>query len=147
MREDQTGFPFHRGRIDQLFAVRQILEYKHALHKLTIDVFRNREMAFDSIRRTILHPCFSSEYVPGKFTLPFWSVDCNNRNSVRACDNLSPKFTMRNGVRQGCPLSPSLFTSVIGVVTEITLSSSENDGIDIYSNGNLSRNMRTTLCC
>lgn len=57
---------------------------------------------------------------------------------ARANGDLSPEFTTRNAVHEGCPISPLLSNFVIEMITKIGLSLCENSGIDIRSDRNLS---------
>lgn len=59
------------------------------------------------------------------------------RNRVRDYGKLLLVFIARSGVRQSFILSSFLSNFVTGIIMEITLSSCENDDIDIYSNSRL----------
>lgn len=57
----------------------------------------------------------------------------NGSIRVNLCINRSFQFTMRGGVRQGCPLSAFLSNFAFGMPTELVLSYCENSGIDVSS--------------
>jgi sorting nexin-29 len=94
---------------DQIFYIRQIpekkWEYNGTVHQLFIDF----KKAYDSVTREALYNILADFGIPRKLD---WLIKMclNETNSrVRIGKNLSDKFTVQNGLKQGDALSPLLF--------------------------------------
>jgi hypothetical protein len=93
---------------DQIFYIRQILEkkweYNDTVHQLIIDF----KKAYDSVRREVLYNILNEFGIPRK-VIGLIKM-CLNETYSRVCigKNLSDKFTVQNGLKQGDALSPFL---------------------------------------
>lgn len=68
-------------------------------------------------------------------TCIFQSLCANNRSQFRAWDDLSLEFTIRGSVHLGRFLSPFVFNFIVKLTIKMVLSSYENIGVDICSDG------------
>ena len=116
-REEKAGLRKGRGCIDQIFALRNIieqclewnfpqcLEWNFPLYINFIDF----KKAFDSLHRDTVWKIVRSYGVPPKLVtlieLFYQHFEC----SVIVNGNLSEWFPVQSGVRQGCIISPMLF--------------------------------------
>ena len=66
------------------------------------------------------------------------SLYSHSRGCVRVYDSLSPEFTTKSGVRQGCPISPFLFNFVIDSPPETAFSLSPHSGVQLLPGGTVS---------
>ena len=122
LRSEQAGFRKGKGCIDQIFALRNIieqcLEWNYPLYINFID-FRK---AFDSVHRNSLWKILESYGVPRKMAqlikVFYEKFEC----SVIVDGSLSDWFAVNSGVRQGCILSPILFLVVIDWIMRNTTS-------------------------
>lgn len=113
LRKEQAGFRKGKGCIDQIFALRNIieqcLEWNAPLHIVFVDF----KKAFDSIHRPSLWRILRSYGLPEKIVclikLLYEGFEC----SVIVDNSLSEWFPVETGVRQGCILSPILFIIAI----------------------------------
>jgi hypothetical protein len=93
---------------DQILCIHQLLEkkweYTVTLHQLFIDF----KKAYDSVRREALYNILIEFGIPRK--LVGLIKMCLHETYSRVCigKNLSDKFTIRNGLKQGDALSPLL---------------------------------------
>ena len=122
LRCEQAGFRKGRGCIDQIFALRNIieqsLEWNHPLYINFIDF----QKAFDSVHRDSLWKILLSYGVPSKIVNMIRVFYEKFRCSVLLDGILSEWFDVNSGVRQGCILSPILFLVVIDWVMRRTTS-------------------------
>ena len=121
LREEQAGFRAGRGCIDQIFALRNIIEqcieFKQQLHINFVD-FRK---AFDSIHRSSLWKILRSYGIPEKLVNLIAKFYQSFQCSVSLDQNkLTDWFEIKTGVRQGCILSPILFLITIDWVMRQT---------------------------
>ena len=130
-RENQGGFRPGRGCIDQIFTLRQTLELRHTYRRPTMVIFLDLKGAFDSVDRHSLLQCLAMKGVPPKFLQLVKALYVNTRGRVRAYGKLSSEFTTTSGVRQGCPLSPFLFNFVIDVILEMSIPTSDAEGVEL----------------
>jgi len=106
----QYGIRRRRSTTDHIFCIRQILEkkweYNEVIHKLFIDF----KKTYDSVRREVLYN------IPIEFSIPMKLVKlikmCVTKTygRIRVSKNLSDRFLIRNGLKQGDALSPFLFS-------------------------------------
>ena len=111
--DEQGGFRAGRGCIDQVFAVRQVIEKVIKKDKVVYAAFVELQKGYDSVCREKLWVALKDYGVSGRLPAAFQSLyeDCWTR--VRLGGRESTRFQVKSGVRQGCPLSPWLFNIFI----------------------------------
>jgi hypothetical protein len=106
--DHQCGFRHNRST-NQIFYIRHILEktweYKGTVHQLFIDF----KKAYDSVRREALYNILIEFGIPRKLMGLIKMCLNETCSRVRISKNLSDKFTIENGLKQGDALSPLLF--------------------------------------
>ena len=107
--DHQCGFRRNRSAIDHIFCIRQILEkkweYNEEVHQLFIDF----KKAYDSVRREDLYKILIEFDIPRKL-VSLVKMSLNEAYSrVRVGKNVSDRFPIRNGMKQGDALTPMLF--------------------------------------
>ena len=94
---------------DQIFFIRQIFEkkweYKEAVQQLFIDC----KKAYDSVRREVLYNTAIKFDIPMKLVRLIKMCLTETYTRVRVGKNLSFKFPITNGLKQGDAISPLLF--------------------------------------
>ena len=80
-------------------------EYNEALHQLFIDF----KKAYDSVRMEALYNILMEFGIPKKLISLIKMCLTETYSRVRVGKNLSEKFPIRNGLKQGDALSPLLF--------------------------------------
>ena len=112
--ENQAGFRKNYSTNDQIFtlysAVQKVLSKRG--QKLYV-AFVDFRKAFDSVNHDKLMNVLYSEGVHGKFFVTIKCMYESLLSCVRACNNLSEYFKCPVGVRQGCVMSPTLFSMFI----------------------------------
>jgi sorting nexin-29 len=107
--DHQCGFRRNRSTTDQIFYIRQILEKKWEYNGTEHQLFIDFKKAYDSVRREALYNILIEFGIPKK-VLGLIKMCLNETYSrVRIGKNLSDKFTIKNGLKQGDALSPLLF--------------------------------------
>lgn len=113
LREEQAGFRRGRGCVDQIFALRNIIEQSLEWNSPLFINFIDFRKAFDSLHRDTLWKILKSYGVPDKITalvqVFYHQFEC----CVILGGNLTEWFPVESGVRQGCILSPILFLVAI----------------------------------
>ena len=121
LRQEQAGFRRGRSCIDQIFALRNIIEqcveWNTPLHINFID-FRK---AFDSLHRDTLWKIVRAYGVPPKLVTLIGLFYRHFECSVIVSGEPSTWFTVESGVRQGCTISPILFLIAIDWVMRNTI--------------------------
>ena len=116
LRPEQAGFRAGRSCIDQINALRiiieQSVEYRSPLYLLFVDY----EKAFDSISRDCIWAEMKNIGVPDKIISLIRSSYDGFKCRVLHYGELSEPFMTLSGVRQGCLLSPLLFLLVMDAV-------------------------------
>ena len=74
-------------------------------HLLFIDC----EKAFDNIQRQILFHILKSRHIPYTLLKAIVDIYTQNKILIQLNNKLSQPAEINKGVRQGCPLSPTLF--------------------------------------
>ena len=104
--DQQFGFRRNRSTIDRIFCIRQILEkkweYNEEVHQLFIDF----KKAYDSVLYKIL-----IEFgIPRKLVRLIKMSLTETYSRVQVGKNMSDRFPIRKGLRQGDALSPCFST-------------------------------------
>jgi hypothetical protein len=107
--DDQCGFRRNRSTTDDIFYIRQILEkiweYNNTLHQLLVDF----KKAYNSVRWEVLYNILIKFGIPRGLAGLIKMCLNETYSRVRIGKNLSDKFTIENGLKQGDALSPLLF--------------------------------------
>ncbi|PSN53384.1 hypothetical protein C0J52_03797 [Blattella germanica] len=113
LEDFQMGFRENRSTKDNIFIVQQIFEkcheYKIDLHNVFVDY----SQAFDSVNRNKILQCLKYYEVPSKLIQLITQTLRDTTAKVRINDKISESFTIHSGVKQGDPLSATLFGLVI----------------------------------
>jgi len=95
--------------IDHIFCIRQILEktreYSEPVHQLFIDF----KKAYDSVRREALYKILIEFGIPRKLVSLIKMSLSETYSRIRVGKNVSDRFPIRNGLKQGDALSSMLF--------------------------------------
>jgi len=105
--DHQSGFRRNRSTIDHIFCIRHILEKKweEEVHQLFIDF----EKAYDSVRRDVLYKILIEYGIHRKLVTLIKMSLTETYSRVRVGKNVSDRFSIRNGLKQGDALSPMFF--------------------------------------
>lgn len=113
IRDEQAGFRPHRSCVDQANTLRiiveQSIEYRTPLYIIFIDF----KKAFDTIKRDAIWKALIDRGTPEKIVRLIQALYDNAELAVLHKGQISSSFTTTSGVKQGCPLSPLLFTVVL----------------------------------
>ena len=111
LAEEQNGF--HKGRScqDHIFTLNTVLDGRKVLRQSTFACFIDFRKAFDSVNRALLWHKMQFQFgVQGQFLS---TVKALYENVTRINDQFSEWFDVNSGVKQGCVLSPTLFSMFI----------------------------------
>ena len=129
--EEQCGFRPGRSTVDMLFVMRRLQELgrrrKIPLYMCFIDL----QKAYDSVDRELLWKVLARIGVPETMIAVIRQFHDGMRARVRTDDGeYSEWFEVKQGLRQGCVLSPLLFNVFFAAVLHIVLLRfSEDEGI------------------
>ncbi|MFN9380495.1 MAG: RNA-directed DNA polymerase [Bacteroidota bacterium] len=116
--EEQGGFRPGRGTIDQLFVLTEILKSRVGMS--TYAAFIDVKKAYDTVWRQGLWKRLWDEGVRGKMWRVVKSMYSTVQSAVLIGDEKTEWFELYTGVRQGCVMSPILFSLFVnGLAREI----------------------------
>ena len=125
LREEQAGFRRGRGCIDQIFALRNILEQSLEWNTPLYVNFIDFKKAFDSVHNDSLWKILRAYGLPNKIVRLISSFYDHFECSIILGNSVSDTFEIKSGVQQGCILSPILFLIVLDWVQRRTTSDKE----------------------
>jgi len=105
----QCGFRRNRSTIDHIVCIRQIFEKKREYNKVVNQLFIDFKKAYDSVRREVLYKILFEFGIPRKLVRLIKMSLTETYSRVRVGKNVSDRFPIRNGLKQGDALSPTLF--------------------------------------
>ena len=118
VREEQCGFRPGRSCTDAIFTLRNIIE-KTTEHNIPLYFhFVDFQKAFDSLHRETMWKVLKSYGIPRKIINIIRAIYCDTKCNIRLETNTTDAFEINTGVRQGCILSPFLFTLVINEILQ-----------------------------
>ena len=123
--EYQAGFRRGRSTNDQLFTMRQLTERFWEYDKPLIHLFIDYKQAYDSVHRPSMWHILKEMGIPEKLIRLTKACYIHTKCSVRYGRKLSSQFTIRNGLKQGCILSPLLFNVILEKVARTVTSRRE----------------------
>ena len=112
--EEQGGFRKGRGCRDQIVSLMLLGQTKLATQEGGfLAAFIDFSKAYDRVCRKKLWECLRGYGVSGKFLVMLQALYLENSVEVKIGDKRSDHFPVSTGLRQGCVLSPLLFSLYI----------------------------------
>ena len=121
LREEQAGFRRNRSCADQIATMRIIIEQSMEWQSSLYINFIDFEKAFDSVDRRVLWTILRHYGIPVKIIKIIQSFYQDMTCQVIHGTELTERFAVETGVRQGCLLSPLIFLLVIYWVMKNTV--------------------------
>lgn len=113
IEETQCGFRKGRSAQDLIFTIRQVSEKLISKGREIHMCFIDLEKAFDRIQREQIWKALEKRMIDRRTIEILKAMYRNNTNIVRTNNEESREFVTEIGVKQGCVLSPLLFSIVI----------------------------------
>ena len=126
LRKEQAGFRKGRSCADHIFTLRQILEQSNEWNTTIYANFIDFAKAFDSINRTALWRILRHYGIPDKICSIIKMLYRDFSAKVICGPSLTEEFTITTGVKQGCLLSPRLFSLCIDWLMNKTIGNNKN---------------------
>ena len=141
LSEEQGGFRRGRGCVDQVFALRSIVE-KYLEKKREVYVaFMDLEKAYDRVDREAMWRVLQMYGVNGRLIEAIKGFYLESKCCVRVDGKESDMFDVKVGLRQGCVMSPWLFNLYMdGVVREVNARVCER-GVELVNVGEVNQRM------
>ena len=130
LRENQGGFRPGRSTVDQIFALRQILEQRNEYNQPLAIAFVDFKAAFDSIDREKMYKILHDFGLPVKIVSLIRQMYLGGSSVVRTGRCTSAPFPVKSGVKQGALLSPVLFNIVLDAVLRWSIDN-DCDGVRV----------------
>ena len=109
MTQTLNGFRKGRSCTDRTFCLKLLIEKRREFNLETHLLFIDYEKAFDNIQRQILFNILKSRHIPDTLLKAIVDIYTKNKILIKFNNKLSKSVEINKGVRQGCPLSPTLF--------------------------------------
>ena len=127
--DEQNGFRRNRSCLEHIYALYSVINKRKQQKQSTYVCFVDAKKAFDTVQRDCLWYKLISVGIKGKILKAVQSLYTDVQCAVKVNDYLSPLFKVSQGVKQGCKLSPTLFSLYINdLANEIK---QMNLGVDI----------------
>ena len=129
--DSQCSFRKGRGCVDMMFVAQQLyeksIEHSSGLYVLFVDL----KKAYDSVLRAALRLVLQRLGVPPQMLRLIQSLHENMEARVRVGDGFTDPIMVRNGLRQGCTLAPTLFNLYFCAVVAYWRSRSSVPGVQV----------------
>ena len=124
--ESQSGFRENYSTIDNAFILQSLIDrYISRKGRKLYVAFVDFKQAFDRVNREKMWSVLQKAGIKGKLFYSLTQIYKQVKAQVRSNCGLSDSFSCMNGLRQGCMLSPALFTLFINEFSDLI----ENSGI------------------
>ncbi|GFO04978.1 endonuclease-reverse transcriptase [Plakobranchus ocellatus] len=138
LAEEQSGFRPGRGTSDMLCSIQVMIEKVIESHKEAYIIFIDYSKAFDSVDHSLLFKTLTMMGFPPHLIVMIQSLYTNQEASIRWNNQHTESFKILKGVRQGCILSPHLFS----LYTEQIMRETDVDQYGIEVGGRKISNLR-----
>lgn len=128
--ESQSGFRADRSTNDMIFCLRQVQEKAIEQKRPLYIVFFDFKKAFDMVKRGLLWPVLQTLGCPPKFVKIIKELHENMVGRVLISGCVTDAFKIKNGVKQGDPAAPTLFTLFLTAILQV-MSQNLEEGVYI----------------
>ena len=118
LAEEQNGFRKNRSCLDHLYVLQSIIKNRKLKKKDTFVCFIDAKRAFDNVNRDMLWHKLMSIGISGIFLKAIQSLYDATKSAVKLGHYLTDTFPVNFGVKQGCKMSPSLFSIYVNDLAE-----------------------------
>jgi len=132
LSEEQGGFRSDRSTVQQILTLRLIAEKYRERSRPVYNCFVDYTKAFDSVWQEGLWAVLQSYRVPCKLVRLLKNLYDNSKLAVLVDKSVGEWFKAEVGSRQGDPISPLAFITLLERVMEKTESSTQSDNIRIH---------------
>ena len=129
--DSQCGFRAGRGCVDMIFCVRQLVEKAIEHNTKLFLLFVDLRKAYDSVPRAALRRALQKYGVPDIMIELIRSLHDGMSATVTVGGGRSEPFSVRNGLRQGCTIAPTLFILYFGLVIDRWLNRCQTAGVEV----------------
>ena len=129
--ETQCGFRSGRGCTDMIFCARQLMEKAIEHNTKLFLLFIDLKKAYDSVPREALWCVLRKYGVPPSMLNVVRSLHDGMLAEVTVDGRVAPEFEVRNGLRQGCVIAPTLFNLYFALVVEQWRTKCREFGVDV----------------
>lgn len=131
IKEDQVGFVRGREGRDNTAKVLNAIYFAKRFKCSLVLLSTDAEKAFDRVSWDYMREVLIAIKFPVPYINAVFSLYTHASASIIINDTLSPCFNIRNGTRQGCPLSPLLFVLVMETLLQAIRKEKRIEGIRI----------------
>jgi hypothetical protein len=124
----QGGFLKDHRTTDHLFMLQHMIDRYRIKHKPLYTCFVDLSKAFDTVSRPKLWQRLTEMGIGGRMLLALQSYYADVRECVKTTEGLTDSFPSSIGVKQGCPLSPTLFGLYIDAVEDFICKNMAGNG-------------------
>lgn len=124
-RPEQSGFTPGRSTVDRILALRLLAEKRREFREVLMVAYVDLKAAFDSVDRPSLWKILKIRGVPDKVTRLIQELYNDTQSCVRIGADMTDWFSLNSGVRQGCVLAPTLFSTTIDHIMGKTVADSQ----------------------
>ena len=121
LRQEQAGFRPGRSCSEHIFTLRQILEQSHEWNSSLYINFLDFKKALDSVHRDSLWKILLHYGIPDKLVCVIKMLYQGFSAQVLCDGELTETFQVKTGVKQGCVLSPFLFSLAVDWIMNKTV--------------------------
>ena len=126
--EEQCGFRPHRSTTDMMFAVPRLQELGRKARVPLFMCFIDLQKAYDSVDRTLLRQVVARFGTPPQMIEVIRQLHNGMRACVRSDDGRCSEWSeVAQGLRQGCVLSPLLFSVFFAAILFVVLETFSKD--------------------
>ena len=115
-RPEQSGFTPKRSMIDRILAHRVLTKHRREFRQRLLAASVDFCKAFDSVNRDALWRIIGLRQVPPKLINLMSELYSGAESGVRCGGTISDLFPVVTGVRQGCVLAPTLFSTCMDCI-------------------------------
>ena len=116
LRNTQSGFRAGRGTRHPLFTLRRAMEWAEMTNHNLYCLFLDWKQAFDSIDHTAMLEALRRFGLSEKMISTIQAIYSSPTFQTKGPEGTVSLGEVHSGIRQGCPLSPYLFTIVLTVI-------------------------------